>query len=204
MIGWVAILAVAVITLSVVGLRAAHPFLATTDRVPAPILVVEGWSPRHTLREAASEFRRGHYENVIVVVASYELEGDADLVCDVRESVAQLLMQLDVPAERIHTVRYEAVEKDRTYHSALAVKRWVAEHAPDVRAINVATAGAHARRSRLLYAKALGARVKVGVIALRDRGHDPAHWWRSSEGIREVPFEALAYLYVRFVFSGSE
>ena len=101
-------------------------------------------------------------------------------------------------------MRYEAVEKDRTYHSALALKRWIAEHEAEVTAINVATPGVHARRSQVLYAKALGSRVKVGVVALRDKKYDPAHWWRSSEGMREVPFEALAYLYVRFVFSGSE
>jgi len=39
------------------------------------------------------------------------------------------------------------------------------------------------------------------VIALRTGRYDPAHWWRSSEGIREVPFEAIAYLYARFLFS---
>jgi hypothetical protein len=118
------------------------------------------------------------------------------------ERVAELLVLLDVPRERVHTVRYEAAQKDRTYHSALAAKRWISEHAPEVMAINVATAGAHARRSRLLYVKAFGPRMKVGVVALRDRTYDPAHWWRSSEGIREVPFETMAYLYARFVFSG--
>ena len=204
MIGWVAILGVAVIILSVVGLEGCAPIPGHDGSCAGPDpgrgrVVAETHVARGGVRVPTWPLR-----DVIVVLESYELEGDADLVCDMRECVAQLLMQLGVPAERIQTVRYEAVEKDRTYHSALALKRWVAEYAPDVLAINVATAGAHARRSRLLYAKALGARVKVGVVALRDRRHDPAHWWRSSEGIREVPFEALAYRYVRFVFSGSE
>ena len=67
--------------------------------------------------------------------------------------------------------------------------------------IDVVTKGAHARRSRLLFEKVFGSDVKVGVIALRDRSYESSRWWRSSEGIREIPFQAIAYLYARFIFS---
>ena len=61
-------------------------------------------------------------------------------------------------------------------------------------ATNVATQGPHARRSRWLYQKAFGDSCVVGIIALRNLEYDPAQWWRTSEGVREVIGESLAYL----------
>jgi len=53
----------------------------------------------------------------------------------------------------------------------------------------------------MLYEKALGKDVKVGVIALKDLNYDPNHSWRSSEGVREVLGESIAYIYARVFFS---
>jgi hypothetical protein len=183
------------------SLRMAHPFLAVTDRAQRQVLVVEGWNPEDTVREAASEFRRGRYQHVLVVKAVYDTPGEAGFDCGTGGEIARLLMLNGVPRQLVHAIYYPSEERDRTYHSARAVKHWLAGHGTAVNSIDVATRGAHARRSRLLYEKAFGPRVKVGVIALRDRAYEPGHWWRSSEGIREVPFQALAYLYARFRFS---
>ena len=93
--------------------------------------------------------------------------------------------------------------KDRTYNAALAVKQWFQENGVSVSSIDIMTLGPHARRSRLLFQKAFGKEVKVGVISVEDRDYDPAHWWRSSEGVREVLGEAIAYIYAKFFFSPS-
>jgi hypothetical protein len=53
----------------------------------------------------------------------------------------------------------------------------------------------------LLFQRAFGRDDKVGVVALEEQDYDLAHWWRSSAGVREVPFEMVAYLYVKFLFS---
>jgi hypothetical protein len=58
----------------------------------------------------------------------------------------------------------------------------------------------HARRSRLLFQKAFGPGIEVGVIAIRDREYNPRVWWRYSEGVKEVLSEGAAYLYARFLF----
>jgi hypothetical protein len=60
--------------------------------------------------------------------------------------------------------------------------------------------GAHARRTRLLFQKALGPDIKVGVIAIETRNYDGRHWWRSSTGVREVLTEGIGYLYSKFFF----
>jgi len=45
--------------------------------------------------------------------------------------------------------------------------------------------------------------MKVGVIAMDERLYDPVHWWRSSEGMRQVLFEGLAYVYALCFFHPS-
>ncbi len=182
------------------SMRMAHPFLAVTDRAHGQVLVVEGWSPDYTAKEAALEFGRGGYQHLLVVKGVYDTH-EAGFGCGTSGQIARLLVRNGVPQRHVHAIYYPSEERDRTYHAALAVKHWLSEHGAAVRSIDVATKGAHARRSRVLYEKAFGPGVRIGVIALRDRAYDPGHWWRSSEGIREVPFQALAYLYARFLFS---
>jgi hypothetical protein len=62
-------------------------------------------------------------------------------------------------------------------------------------AINIFTAGAHARRSRLVYEKVFGSEVKVGAIswAPADRATSIA-WWRSSERTIVLTKETVGYL----------
>jgi len=60
--------------------------------------------------------------------------------------------------------------------------------------------GPHARRSRLLFAKAFSPEVRVGIISLEERDFDPAHWWTSSQGFRTVVDELIAYSYARLLF----
>ena len=52
----------------------------------------------------------------------------------------------------IQIVYFKAAEQDRTYHSALAFKQWLAEHGQSPASFDVVTLGPHARRSRLLAA----------------------------------------------------
>jgi len=42
--------------------------------------------------------------------------------------------------------------------------------------------------------------VEIGILSGRNREYDPQHWWRSSEGVKEVLSEGAAYLYARFLF----
>ena len=198
--GWFVVMAMAV-ALGFVVPRTMYPFLAVTERMLGQVLVVEGWTPTEAIKEAAAEFQRGRYRQVLIVEGVPGTEAERAWSCEKSENIARLLVQYQVPPEIIRAIQYPVDERDRTYHGALAVKQWIAEHAPTTDSLDIATRGAHARRSRLLYEKAFGPGFRVGVVALRRGPYDPSRWWQSSEGIREVPFEAVAYLYVRFLFS---
>ncbi len=58
----------------------------------------------------------------------------------------------------------------------------------------------HARRTCLLFQKALGHDVAVGVIAVTNPDYDASHWWRYSEGVKDVFAESVAYIYARLLF----
>jgi hypothetical protein len=51
-----------------------------------------------------------------------------------------------------------------------------------------------------MYEKVFGDKVRIGIIAMPDRLYNPAHWWRTSEGVRDVLGETIAYLYARLLF----
>jgi hypothetical protein len=96
------------------------------------------------------------------------------------------------------------VRKDRTFASALAVKDWLSQKRIPITALDVLSLGAHARRTQLLFQKALGDNVLVGVIAAPNPEYDANEWWTSSAGVRTLIGETLAYLYARFLFNPQE
>ena len=113
---------------------------------------------------------------------------------------ADELVRFGAPRGVVQAVPAATTRQDRTYASAVAVRHWLAANHSAVKSLDVVTLGPHARRTRLMYQQALGAGVAVGVIALEDHGYDPDHWWRSSEGFKEVVGETIAYLYAWILF----
>jgi hypothetical protein len=185
--------------LTVILGRGIGAFLAITSPVGGQFLVVEGWMPTYAYREAAAQFRKGNYQKAI---AAGTLDWDAS--GELRNhSGGEKLVRFGVAGELVVSTSSDEIRHDRTFHAALTVKRWLQDQGLRTTSIDIVTIGPHARRSRLLYEKALGAEVKVGVIAVEDRRFDPNHWWRSSVGVRAVVGEAIAYMYARLFFWAS-
>jgi uncharacterized SAM-binding protein YcdF (DUF218 family) len=113
---------------------------------------------------------------------------------------AELLKKNGLSSDSLQKVPSRVMDRDRTYGSAVALRNWFHEHNLAVRGINVLTEDVHARRTRLLFQKALGDNVRVGIIAVPNPDYDSRHWWRYSEGVKDVFSEATAYLYARFLF----
>ena len=89
--------------------------------------------------------------------------------------------------------------RDRTYSAALKLREYFQTNGVTVRAFNILTEDCHARRTRLLFRKAFGPGVDVGVISVPDPDYDPARWWRYSEGVREILGESIAWVYAAFL-----
>ena len=199
-LGWSLVLGVVALAAAFAFVR-LHDFLAISRPVGARLLVVEGWMPSFAYREVASAFRDGGYTRVVAVGVMKE---DGGAGGDATEDFAvDKLIRNGVPPDVISKASYPAIQADRTYHAAMAVKAWLAQQRVPVTAVDIVTLGPHARRTRVLYEKALGDDVEVGVIAVRDFRIDPRHWWRTSQGARSVIGEAVGYVYARLLFAPS-
>ena len=195
------LLLVAVVALSLGTLLGVYPFLAITQRVNADVLVVEGWVHPYAIRVSVEEFENRSYQSVFTTGGP--VIGKGGYINDYQTSAsvgADSLKKEGIPAELVQMVPSHVMGRDRTYSSAIALRNWFREHDLPVRSINIVTEGAHARRTRLLFEKALGPGISVGVIAATSPDYDAKHWWRYSEGVEDVIDESVAYVYARFFF----
>jgi len=180
-----------------------HPFLAGAHRAKTNILVVEGWIHKYGIQAAAKEFKNGSYERIFTTGGP--VEGSGGYVNDYQTSAsvgAEILQKFDVPD--VQMVPSRVIGRDRTYSSALALRDWFRDRHMIVQSMNVLTEDCHARRTWLLYQKAFGRNVTVGIIAVSNPDYNPRQWWRYSDGVREVIGESIAYIYARFFFHPSE
>ena len=199
--GWL-VIGLLVIGMAVSLTYAAYPFLAVTHRVNADTLVVEGWVQQYAIRTAVNEFQSGSYERVFTTGGP--VTGMGGYTNDYNTSATQAAAQLraeGLSAELIQAVPTRISDRDRTYSAARALGDWLSNHHSSVRAINVLTQDVHARRTRLLFQRALGGRITVGVIAVANPDYDARHWWQYSEGVRDMISEGIAYVYAK-CFSG--
>jgi uncharacterized SAM-binding protein YcdF (DUF218 family) len=198
--GWLA-LGILLLAAGLAWLLQVHPFLAQTRRADSKILVVEGWVHEYVIRVAAVEFQAGHYEKIYTTGGPLTGTDDATNVFNTSASFgANRLLQAGVPAEFVQMVPAHVVGRDRTYSSAVALRDWLRARGSAVKSLNVLTEDAHARRTRLLFQEAFGKTTTVGIISVANPDYDPDHWWRYSEGVREVLGESIAYLYAKFLF----
>jgi uncharacterized SAM-binding protein YcdF (DUF218 family) len=197
--GWV-LLALSFAALILFAARETRPFLAVTDPVPGGVLVVEGWVSDYMLEAAIAEFRQNHYTKLFVTGTPLERGAPLSEYTNYAYLGAASLVKLGLSTNDVQPVPTGLTRRDRTYTSALSLKQWWREHGLAPTKVNLITGGPHARRSRLLFEKALGKGVTVGVIALEDREYDERHWWHYSQGVRVMIGEVIAYAYARLLF----
>ncbi|MFZ5515502.1 MAG: YdcF family protein [Candidatus Zhuqueibacterota bacterium] len=201
--GWLFLL-ITLFGLTVFFLFTIHPFLAPDQPVKSEILVVEGWVPDYVFEIAKAEFLANNYRLLVVTgepveKGSYLTEYDNFAVIG-----AATLIRLGLKPEQVAPVPAPYVVRDRTYETGLALKVWLQQSGQSVAAINLMSLGTHARRSRLLFERALGEQIKVGIIAASDLDYNARRWWRYGDGVRTIISEAIAYGYAKFLFSPKE
>ena len=190
-------LAFAVAALVVFSIRGVYSFLAVNNPVDNGALVVEGWVPDYALQEAITEFRKGHHSQIFVTGGPLENGAPLSEYKTFAELGAATLLRLGLDTNAVQAVPAPKVRLDRTYASAVALKSWLGSHRVTEKNFNVISLGPHARRSRLLFEKALGNDYKVGVIAVENQAYDAKRWWASSAGVRTMTDEMIAYVYTR-------
>jgi len=199
------VFASALLLIGALCVNGAYPFLAITHRVNANILVVEGWINEYAIRAAVKEFQSNHYERVFTTGGP--VVGTGRYINDFHTSAsvgADLLRKNGLPNGSVQMVPSRVMDRDRTYGSAVALRNWFRDHNMAVSGINILTEDLHARRTRLLFQKAFGKDVQVGIIAVANVDYPANRWWHYSQGLKDVVSESAAYVYARLFFFPSE
>ncbi|HWA29282.1 MAG TPA: ElyC/SanA/YdcF family protein [Lacunisphaera sp.] len=167
-------------------------FLSYPERRPAEVLVVEGWIGEEGIREAKAEFLRGGYR---FIVATGGLSGEnwSPRRWSYAAEAEEQLLRMKIPREQVILARPQETETDRTFGSALAVRAALRARGLQSASVNIYTRGAHARRSRLIYAKVLETSAPVGVVTWLPSGYENQFWWRSSARAEALIKETVAY-----------
>jgi DUF218 domain len=177
-----------------------HSFLAVTSPInSAEVLVVEGWLPDYAIEKALTEFKTGSYRQIITTGGTLRKGGYLTAYNNYADVSAATFIKLGLEAEKVVAVPTPFVVKDRSYASAAEFHRWLSNSNLQIESINVFSLDVHARRSWFLFQKILTPRIKVGVIAATTEDYNPSKWWGSSEGVRTVIHEGIAYIYARFL-----
>ncbi|MEO5696576.1 MAG: hypothetical protein ABIQ60_05505 [Burkholderiaceae bacterium] len=185
---------------------AANGFLAPTspargvDGSGARTLVVEGWIDATELAQAVARVEQGRYERVLTTGGPIEAWSDAGDWKTYAHRAAGHLRTHGVTSVPVLALPAPASKQDRTYLSAVMVRDWAQRSGVTLRAVDLFTAGVHARRSRLLYRMALGDAVEVGVIAADPQDFDARRWWTTSAGAKSTLGEALSLAWTHCCF----
>jgi hypothetical protein len=200
LLGWFSILSLLSIP-AVWWCCRGESFLSLTQRSPADVLVVEGWIGRPGIRAAVAEFEQGGYQYIVAAggLTSDRWEDESTSYAEIATSE---MIRLGVPKERIIVAPAKHTESRRTFESAVAVWRALQAAGIHPKNLNVFTFGAHARRSRLVFAKVERPGTNVGVIGWIPPGYIAGPWWRSSERARELLEETVGYMYEVLFNSG--
>ena len=197
--GW-CVLALVFGAAAIGGVLGISPFLSVTDPVRGGVLVVEGWMPDYALEETVAEFRQHHYDKVYVTGIPLHQGAPLSEYKNLAYICAAMLVKSGLSTNEVQAVPTGVTRRDRTYAMALSLKTWWREHDIAPTKVNLITGGPHARRSRLIFQKALGKGVTVGVIAIPPDDYDERHWWHYSQGVRAIIGETIAYAYARLLF----
>lgn len=180
--------------------RAIHPFLAVNHPLQGGALVVEGWLWDGALEQAKEEFKRNRYDKIYVTGGPLLQGTYLSEFQNYAQLGASTLWKLGLSRESVEPVPAPGVRQDRTYASAVALKQRLRERGVTPKNLHVLSVGPHARRTWLLFGKAFGDEVPIGITALDEQEYDPQRWWRTSAGVRAVIDELVAYAYARLFF----
>lgn len=174
-------------------------YFSLTRRLPAEVLVTEGWIGRDGIQAAAEEFEKGGYQYVVLTGG---LAQEHHNRLNYALMAEQELIGLGIPKDKIIAAPSWQVERQRTFESAGAAFRALQTRGVCPKILNVFTLGPHARRSRLVYEKVFTSGTKVGVVAFVLPGYEVEPWWQSKGRTKCLLKEVVGYPFEILLNSG--
>jgi uncharacterized SAM-binding protein YcdF (DUF218 family) len=197
--GWMILIIILLILTVLIG-KNAYSFLAVSKPVVSNLLIIEGHVPDYALDSAKKIFTQNN-DSLIFTTGVPMKQGR--YLCgysNYADLTAASLYRLGIDSSLIISVPSIPKQKDRTYGSALALKRQLKKMNITKGSFNILTSDTHARRTKYLFQKAMGENWKIGIISIHSTDYDTDKWWKSSFGVRAVIYESLAWIYAKFLF----
>lgn len=191
---------VILVLIAFIFFKTIHPFLSENNPIETKVMVVEGFIPDYAIEEAMDLFTKDNYDLMIITGKKRMKGAHLDMYENDGEFSAATLTKLGFDMQKVVVVPVNyTVTKDRTYESGKAIKNYIQIN-PDINSFNLVTIGAHARRSRYLFAQSFNPDFNIGIVSVTSRGYDSVTWWQTSVGFRQVMQETIAWVYARFFF----
>lgn len=193
-IGWICVL-LSISLLGAIFFGLLFSFLHVNDPIESDVLVVEGWVDDDSVEVILDLMSAA--PNLRIVTTGVPLtHWSALLPHDNYADLARAsLIGSGAPAERVFAAPAPETHRNRTAGMALALKAFMQENGIEADSVNIFTQGVHARRSRDIYRAIMQPEYEVGVLAIDSRNYTAQDWWKSSEGVRSVLSESIAYVY---------
>ena len=170
------------------------PFLAVSSPSGRGVLVVEAWIPKASLEDAVQIFQRGDYQYLVLAGGPMRASEISSSVVGSYDDDAEVVKTLNVSPGKLIRVHVSPAAQ-RTFATAVAVRRWLDDSQMSAKSVDVFTAGVHARKSWILFRYALGDEYRVGVIAGPEHSYDSRRWMFSARGVRIVARNIVGYVY---------
>lgn len=203
--GWLVLLSIMGVIMGVAMvllIPKLQPFLAYHAPITADALIVEGWVGDDALKSAIQEFESGDRYQILITTGIALERGRYLLEYNNFAELSQAsLIALGCNPRYLKAIPTPSVKRDRTWHSAIAVRQWLDISSLEIKAVNVLSADVHSRRSSLLFKRVFEPEIAVGAIAHPSLDYEPQTWWNSSNGVRKTLSEAIAYIYAKFSYN---
>jgi DUF218 domain. len=162
--------------------------------------VVEGWLDDDALGAAIELAQGGRYERIVTSGGPIETWREIQRWPTYAERAADYLRHHGVGDTPVCAAPAPELLQDRSFLSAVFVREWLRAREPSLAALDVFSAGVHARRSRLVYRMAFGPGVDVGIVAAPPHRYRLDRWWSTSEGAKAVLGELLSLAWTKCCF----
>lgn len=200
--GWLTIFIISLTSLFIFA-NSIHPFLAVCKPINSKVFIIEGWLPDYCLEQFINNYNFDDIDKIFVTGGPLEQGSYLKEYNSFAAVGAQTLKRLGITDSLIIEVPAPYVQKDRTFTSALALKKFIS-NSSTIDSATIITLGVHSRRSQLLFQKAFSDSAKIGVVSIRNRDYDPKYWYVSSMGLKTVIVEIISYIYTKLFFSKFE
>lgn len=178
-------------------------FLSVNNPVSGQYLVVEGWIDQHSLLQAIQVYNKGNYQKLITT-GGPDYKKVKPKFKTFAESAAHFIREQGVDSSKLVIIPTPASKQDRTYLSAIMVKKWLTDNKMPSVSIDIFTSTVHSRRSHLLYKMAFAEKVKIGIIPSSPRKYTLQEWWKTSVGAKTVLTELFGLAWAKFFFYPSK